>query len=423
VTRSSRRQRVAIAPAEVAGVAAGLAEGLASHGWEVDLVLRRPSPYAYPRPAPRSRLLRLLSRWVELGTEQETSRARRALSLLARVLVVVALTRHRAVVYVGADTLLRDGWDRRALRRAGVRVLTVFCGSDARPPYLNGRWADLVDSPVDVDALRDEARRVAAGVQRAERQSDVTVNHPATAQFHRMPYLDWTCLGMPQPTAPEVPPRTLAGGPVRVLHAPSVTKWKGTDRVRAAVAQLRSEALDIDYVEITGRTNDEVLRELATTDLVVDEVFSDALLAGLGCEAARAGCAVLVCGNASDLVRELATRVGAPSEHFVHPDLLLPRLRELVTDNSARVALAASLREFVTTRWAAAAIAERYHQVLADEIDERWWNLPSDPPYVGGWGAEQQLVAASVERLVERHGPEALCLAHPSALLDLLRDI
>jgi hypothetical protein len=420
VTGSKRAQRIVILPIEIAGVAAGLQQGLSLLGREVDLLLRRPSGFQYPVTPPRPRVSRMLWQWILLNPQQEQRRSRRLLSLLARMLVLPVLCRYDAAVYIGSDTLLRDGLDRQLLRLAGVRVVTVFCGSDARPPYLSGRWVDPSDGILDLPGLHAAVQRTHATVARAERQSDLVVNHPATAQFHRRTYVDWTTLGMPQPRPADPPDRSRSADTVRVMHAPSVMRWKGTDQVRTAVAALQDEGLAIDYVEIVDRPNSEVLSELVATDVVVDELYSDALLAGLAAEAARAGCAVLVAGLAGPLVAELARRVGAPHDHFIHPDRLLERLRELVVDEPTRTDLGTRLQAFVSTTWDQAEIAQRYAVLLDGQPPEHWMDEPDAAPYLGGWGAPQERVTAALQAYVDRYGVAALKLADPAAATTML---
>jgi glycosyltransferase involved in cell wall biosynthesis len=53
-----------------------------------------------------------------------------------------------------------------------------------------------------------------------------------------------------------------------VAHAPSDTRAKGTDFIRAAVRQVNG----LEYIEATGRTHSEITAALARADLVVDQL-------------------------------------------------------------------------------------------------------------------------------------------------------
>ncbi len=417
--RARRVRRVLIAPREVAGVSAGLQQGLSDLGYHVDLLYRWPHPFAYSSTRPSSPVLRAL--WWLIGLEhapKQTGRVARAASLAARVVALPFLARrYQAVVYVGADTLLRGGADRAFVRRAGVRVVTVFCGSDARPPYLNGYWMNPTEGAPDLDAIRAATTVTRARVERAERQSDYVVNHPASAQFHSSAYIDWTVMGMPSPdvaSADREPAPTGAAGPVRILHAPSDPVHKGSEQIRAAVAELKTRGRAIDYLEISGLSHAAVLAELRSADVVVDELYSDALLAGLATEAAHLGRAVLILGYAGELVGRLAERVGAPADHYCDPAELVDRLQTLVDDAGLRRDLSERLYEFVSTSWAPTAIAERYGRLIDGNPDPAWFDDPADYGYAFGWGVDKAALSEALAAYTTRFGAGALELPEGS---------
>lgn len=405
--------RIVILPVELAGVAAGLQGGLRQLGRDVDVLLIQPHNFAYPYARPASRLRAWVFRIVLINAASDGTRRGRIRSLMARLSVVPFLMSYDAVVYMGADTLIPGGWDRRLLKFVGLRVITIFCGSDARPPYLSGRWANPENGPVDMESLLLATRRTSKAVALAERDSTYVVNHPATAQFNRRPFLDWTVMGMPSPAPVADPVSSLPEvreGAVRVLHAPSVTRWKGTAQVREAVSALRKEGLEIEYVEVKGRSNAEVLHEISVADIVVDELHSDALLAGLGTEAARSGTAVLMTGNAVSLVRSLAERVGAPHDHYSRPDEFVDTLRRLVVTPEHRADLARRLHEFVSHAWSPSAISLRYAAVLDGKPEASWFDDPSAAPYLGGWGVDEGKVRNLIQKFIDAFGVDALGL-------------
>jgi hypothetical protein len=409
-------------------VAAGLQAGLEDRGWTVDLLFRWPHPFQYRFRAPRTPAMALLSWAVGLGHHGgRLSWLRAATSFAARVCALPALAlRYQAVIYVGADTLLRNGTDRALLHRLGVRTITVFCGSDARPPYLNGFWLEPDEGEADLEAIRAATERTSARVRRAERHSDYVVNHPATAQFHRAPYVDWTVMGMPGPPADTVRSKDAIQGPegiVRLLHAPSDPRRKGTVEIRRAVEQLRQAGHQIDYAEVTGQPHAVIQELLSSSDIVVDELYSDALLAGLALEAARHGKPALVFGYAGDLVRSLAGRVGAPSRHYAAPDQLSAQLHRLVTDAPARRDLGAQLRAFVEVAWAPSSIAERYERLIAGDPDPTWFDAPDAYGYVHGWGVSEPALAAALARYRDRFGQDAFALPEGSTAALRLAEI
>lgn len=409
--------RVLVTPREIAGVASGLQDTLGARGHEVDVLLRWTHPFAYALRPSRSYLLRKLAPLVVETEGSSVARLRRLVSLVARVMLLPFLAaRYDAVVFLGQDTFVRGGWDRRLLGRLGVRIITVFCGSEARPPYLDG-WYAGAGSTTSLDDARSAVTRTRERVQQAERDSAAVVNHAGGAQFHTRPFLDWAVVGFAQrqqvvSAAPDSS-SARSGARLRVLHAPSDPRMKGTHEIRAAMAALADEGIEFDYVEVSGRSHTEVLELLRGADLVVDQLYSDALLPGLATEAARAGTAVLVLGYASGLVADAAARTGAPTAHYAHPDDLLPRVRRLLTDSEHRASMAADLHAFVTVgHWSLDAIGQRWERIVAGDADPDWYDVPTEIVYADGCAVSARDDAIFLRRYVERFGARALELDH-----------
>jgi hypothetical protein len=209
---------------------------------------------------------------------------------------------------------------------------------------------------------------------------------------------------------PAAPSTAHAEGSVRILHAPSVAKWKGTPTIREAVQHLKDEGLEIDYVEAVGMSNAEVLREISTSDIIVDQVYSDSLLATLGTEAARAGKAVLLTGYAGPFLQPLAGRMGIPQDQYFRPEELVDELRRLVVSPEIRTDLGRRLQEFVSDTWSSSAIALRYAAVLDGKPEASWFSDPSDLPYLGGWGADENKIGNLIREFIDAFGAGALGL-------------
>lgn len=409
-----RGLRVAVCVVEVAGVAAGLQKGLESQGHQVDLLLRWEHPFGYSYRRPSHPVTRALIRGARRRETDSILRRVRS-EAAAGLLVMLCMTRYDAVVFLGTGSLLYAGVDRWLLRAARRRVITVFCGSDARPPYLNGRWMDPSDGPPNWAALAAATTRIRRAVRRAERTSDVIVSSNTTAQFLTRPFVDWNVLGMPSAApAPRARLPRPSDRPPIVVHAPSAAHWKGTMAFRAALTQLRAADVAFELVEIIGRPHGDVLAALADADIALDELYSDALLAGFSLEAARAGAAVAVFGYAEDQFDRAASETGAPTDHYRSPELLATRLRELLLDRTARDRLGQELHDFATKAWSEAAVAARYETLLTG-TPPAGWTLSGDDVYAFGWGLNRALLRDRLQNFIAAQGIEALQLSKDRA--------
>ena len=79
---------------------------------------------------------------------------------------------------------------------------------------------------------------------------------------------------------------------IKVLHAPSNPKIKGTEYVRSAIVTLKAEGYQFDYLEYLDLSNLQVLERLNKSHIVLNEFFS--LAPGVfGVEALANSCALL----------------------------------------------------------------------------------------------------------------------------------
>jgi hypothetical protein len=251
--------------------------------------------------------------FYDFGYDTSLRPSRSALvSLLRRVVigpVVLArlLTRAEGVLYLGASGFLLADVDQREyelrfVRRRGVRVACYFVGSDIRSPMLmhelerSTGLANLSTHIGEVDPVLDsqgydDVKRAIAGV--AERCADIIFNSPTD----QLSYLT----GRTEPVTYFYPDDAFAAdfskfrdlSRVVMVHAPSSPLIKGTPLVRAAVARLRAEGYDFEYVELTSATNQEVRRQLGRAHVALNQFY--AFHTGVfGVEAMAMGCAVLM---------------------------------------------------------------------------------------------------------------------------------
>jgi hypothetical protein len=87
---------------------------------------------------------------------------------------------------------------------------------------------------------------------------------------------------------------------VRILHAPSDRKVKGTNYVLEAVEILRSKGVVFEFSLVENISNEIVIKLLENTDIVIDQPGTSA--ARFAIEACSASCCVIG-GNRSDYMR------------------------------------------------------------------------------------------------------------------------
>lgn len=424
--------RVFLGLTEVAGYFGSLRRGFEEVGIPAVFVDESADPFGYGLASQPFRRLnravlsvnrRLASpsvRGVERLAWQLAAVVLRPLKLAYRLaLLTWAVARCDVFIFGGAYSFLPGHRDLALLRRLGKRVIWIFTGSDHRPPYLNGRIAREAERAGGAAWLARLTAATAARVTAIEAHAMV-VGNAASAQFHQRPFVSFLAVGVPMWR--DFPPPQRIGsrsGPVRVLHSPSDPISKGTATIREIIDRLRKRGLDIDYREVVGRPNAEVLNAIAECDLVMDELYSDSPMAVLACEAAHLERPAVVGGYYAAYLDQLPPDARPPTA-FVTPEDVESTLAALVADAAARHELGTRARAFVEDSWARGEIARRLLLLADGHAPEAWFVDPAEVRYVHGWGMSERQLAHGVAEFVRSQGRAALRLGHNPDLEDRL---
>jgi hypothetical protein len=237
----------------------------------------------------------------------------------------------------------------------------------------------------------------------------VIVENPFSAHLQVGSCVNAQALGNPSPEPRNVPtPPRAAGSAVRILHPPSAPAIKGTDAIRAAIAAVRARGREIEYVELTGRPNAEVLAELARCDFVIDQAYSDTPMALFATEAAVFGKAAIVGGYITP--EQMAANVHPdwmPPVLYCHPKDLADAIDRLCTDVEYRRELGARAQAFVQRERNRRAVAKRFLLLARDEIPADWWFDTRNIEYVHGLGEEQH-IRRLIRGVIDHGGTSAL---------------
>jgi glycosyltransferase involved in cell wall biosynthesis len=239
----------------------------------------------------------------------------------------------------------RDYW---LLKKLGKQIVSVFLGSDTRYWFAYTQETEFLGIDSDIRSYLDEVLKnqphdylavKLETVRKAEAHADLILALPDAAQLQSRPYMR---LNIPIDLSEiqcNIPDRARP----LVIHAPSMRSIKGTDRVLAAVEQLRAQGVSFDFRLVERTSNTKLREQLQESDIVVDQLYSETV-ATLALEGLAAGNVVLA--------RYLPERVRiAPDCPVVNvnAETLSNRLREIIEDRELRVQLARAGRPYVET--------------------------------------------------------------------------
>lgn len=432
--------RILLGYFEIAGYYLQLSRGLRSLGVKADFICLQPHDFAYGQDDSPSWLqkcvIRLRALDARLTRRQLLAKLfwRGVYLLPATLLLLVWIFRYDVFI-LGYHSQLLFHWELPLLKALGKRVIYIYHGSDARPPYLDGSFSFRLNGA----QLAVEAARQRRLIARIEKYADLIINHPPQGHFFTRPFVVSYRLGLPyqlpaqalaqlqnpEPESEHMPEYGLEHDPkqrVRVLHSPSNPQAKGSDIIRAVIARLQARGYAIDWVELIGRPNSEVLAELARCDFIVDQLYADTPMAGFATEAAFFGKAAVVAGYYQEIKNEIPGELLPPS-YYCWPEDLEKTLEHVLNSPQERDRIGSDARDFVRSHWTATQVARRMLDLIEHGPPADWLFDPMQIHYLYGCGLPESRLIEGLRELLAAAGPAGLQLNDKPALRQALIDL
>lgn len=225
---------------------------------------------------------------------------------------------HYGFIYVGPSGFLYDSVGQREfefsfLKKRGLKIVCYFTGDDIRSHVLMKEVGDELGVRTIATALVEEFPVFfSEGYERQKKKIASVADTYADAIF------SWSIdqvgyLKRKTHTFNYAYPDELFSANfekfknldrVKIVHAPSDQKLKGTEFVREAIERLKKDGEYFEYRELTNASNDEVLAALSQSHIALNQFFG--FLPGVfGIEAMAHGC-VMMCSADKTLEPELA---------------------------------------------------------------------------------------------------------------------
>jgi len=400
---------VCLLPVEVAGYQEALAQGLSELGWHVRPITISHHPFAYRVRVPNPKWATFVSdcsRYVSGRQSGFLPKVVFFISILARAVgtVWVALN-FRVLILNAGRSLLPFHMDLILYKALGIRIIAMMGhGSEARPPCLDC-LGDYLD-PKKLINLPTECKRRSRYVRRVEALSSVVISTPTIGHYLTKEFLNSNDIGIPiLPAKPfhELNTATKSAlaykvngyhqmdGPLKVVHAPSDPKVKGSTAITNVLKKLESEGL-VEFKLVTGLSNQKVQETLAWSDLLIDQLYSDLPLPVLASEAAFQGVPTMIGSNDWSDVKKHFRDDTWPPAIYIHPDDLEVELRNQIrnVENLRKVGKLA--KSFVEKHRTPKAVATIYESIILGRATSHLGVRSFDPKkisYVAGCGSAQ----------------------------------
>ncbi|NRA65129.1 MAG: hypothetical protein HRU19_11645 [Pseudobacteriovorax sp.] len=310
------------------------------------------------------------------------------------------------------------------------KVIYVFHGSESRPFYLNGFQFQSTTKLGLYSAL------IVTAIQRfviwyIELFAYKIVSIPPQSYFNNRSIINSNLVGIPSGKSERIysikaRSETHLGREthsVKILHAPSKPGPKGSEKIREYICQLKSQSYEIDYVEITGRPNHEVIEALCSCDFVIDQLYSDTPMAGFAAEAAALGKPALVGGYYSHMLTQILAEKDIPPTLFCQPDEVLQNIEAMVSSKELRESLGKKAEQFIHKSWSVTEVAKRYQMIIDNEYPSYWDYDPAQLDYIHGCGFAEDRLRSSLRKYLNEFGSVALFLGSKPNLRDRLIEL
>lgn len=422
--------RIFIGLLEVSGRSGALKRGFEDLGHRATFINLSPHPFQYGNDDPlfMARVIRRLTVFRQ-GTAPRILRPLLVLpeffSRLALFLQI--LVSHDLFIYCSASSFFRYWdyralsflayWDYRLIRFFGKTLICQFHGSDSRPPYLNGAYVSQPDFSMEKcarDTVAQKKRLRAVGAW-----ASAIIDIPPQGYFHERPYYLSLYVGLPSPPLDAARPAPTCAStesssmkPVRVLHAPSRPRYKGTAQIREMIERLRCKGLLIEFTELQDKPNQEVVREIRKADLIVDQLYCDYAPSALAAEAMWCGKPVLCGGHSANLWAQLLPPEFLAPVVYCHPREFEPRLEQLLADAALRLKLGAEGYDYVRRLHDPKVVAGNYLSVAAGKAPPEWLYDPRQMKEVwGGFFMAEDRARLVAREMISEFGRPSLALS------------
>lgn len=319
-------------------------------------------------------------------------------------------------VFIYGRSFLPKNLDLPLLRLLRKRIVSlVGHGSEARPAFIDGaHWSNALKTSDPLQSIHQTFLQQKKHMRRIERNSSLVVAHPLTSQLLRKPAVAGTYIGIPAPDNlnVQIPDKSPDTSQVRVIHSPSDRRAKGSDIISDLVSRTISDWFTLNYTELHGVSNSEVISSLVESDIAIDQLYSDTGLGGFGTEAASLGVAVLSGSYGVSELNESIQQAFLPPALVVHPRDVEATFKRLVEDRDYREQIANDCKNFATSNWSVKNVSERFLLVINGTFPLDWYFDPTVVCYVNGCGLEENELIKICHSGIARFGRKFVDIHH-----------
>jgi hypothetical protein len=414
----SKATRVLIAPSDISGFYEKLVKGLQEIGLDAHFANFNALVTNYTVGGSRWFFVRRGQNLLLRASLHRNPRTIRFRFFTLRTQIYMFLTllsslfRVDTYIFVYGRSFLPRNLDLLLLKLLKKQVISVIGhGNEARPTYLSFNGISNVEDVIAPEVIRSMYRRnlqMKKNLRRIEKYSTYSIASTCTSQLLTTEFIEM--LALRQPIIPILTnnPVSKESHIVRVLHCPSDPAVKGSYEFRKIMSDIQELVPQVEYVELTGVSNEEVLRVISEVDLVIDALWSDSPMAMIGYESASIGTPCITFGAALETLQKLNEQIPLPLFGYFDCSDAQKTILHFVTDPQARKDLAHLQGQYVNQFASLNHVAKNFSLVISGKAPKAWYVNPKDYCYVGGSGLPPEISIMQMTALKESYGIASL---------------
>ena len=282
--------KVFIGPCEIAGFVESMKKGFLLIDIDVKTILSSEHSFGYKNKSGDGFLIDI---WQRIGSKKNKVYSKNKLLFLFLYLIhwlysflvlFWSISKFDVFVFIFGETITNTRLELALLKLLKKKIVFIYLGSDSRPPFIDGKYCGKIN---DFKKIVRKTKKMKRKILLHDKYADAIINSPFTSHFHTVKVVNWFSVGFAKELMQEQEFKNKKV--IRILHAPSNPKIKGSAFIEKAIYSLIKKGHEIEFIKVHNQPNSIVIDELKKCDFVIDQVFSDTPLAGLASEAACLG--------------------------------------------------------------------------------------------------------------------------------------
>ena len=269
----------------------------------------------------------------------------------------------------------------RILKILKKKVIFVFHGSEIRAPFLDPLHINL-----DQKRIRLLTHYICQDLEIIEKYADYIISPQGCAHFLKKDFINWSVIGQPININNKAIVNNKRDKKIRILHAPSNTKIKGSRIIRKITNNIKLQYDNVEYKEISNLTNTEVIKEIQKCDIVIDQIYSDMPTTVFAMEAALLGKVVIMGGYELDKMSALIDKKYRLPFIYSKPNNIEDVIMNLLSNQESIHEISQNIYNVTKRYYTANKVINRMIRIINDDIDQDWISHIGDIKFKYGSG-------------------------------------